>query len=440
MSSGTATKIVGAAVVAAVAFSAGSFWVGGWVEQVFRDSAAEAAQYGLKITVIDYQRGVFGAVARTEAVFPASGGEEPVTVLFNHSIQHGPVPAFTAAARIRSEPLLPEGSVEQLNEIFGGDPFAGAPLAIDSTFDWGGGLRHRIVLPKKFEATFNGDNESSIRVAWDGIDGEIGVYSGLTRLEAKIGIGSFSLVRNVNDKIQIERATLDGEVQMNGGDLDIHAKFGADKIATEGNVRKTIDKLTLEGQADVKGEALDVTVKFAVAEIVREAESREAIDNAKMTLLLRNLDVGVLGAIFNAILQADDEQAALMVAQGQSVKLLQRQPDLSIKDASAHWPEGEIALNFHIGYVGAGDPGQSALAETNLADIVADWQLSLPRALASRFIGEQMYEDEIEANTFDDGESEEGSEPVRKPTKEQIDQHIADMVGNGIFVEKNGAL
>ncbi|MDR1463344.1 MAG: YdgA family protein, partial [Azoarcus sp.] len=134
------------------------------------------------------------------------------------------------------------------------------------------------------------------------------------------------------------------------------------------------------------------------------------------------------------------EQAALIVAQEQSVKLLQRQPVLSIKDASAHWAEGDVALNFRISYVGTGDI--ATVAEIDATKIAADWQLSLPRTLAGRLAGEQMYEDELEANAFDDGESEgEGEdEPVRKPTKEQIDQHIAGMIDGGILVEKDGML
>ncbi|MDR0702007.1 MAG: YdgA family protein [Azoarcus sp.] len=436
----TATKVVGALVVATVALSTGSFWVGGWVEQVFRDSAAEAVRFGLKVTVIDYQRGVFGAVARTEVVFPSSGGDEPITVLFNHNIQHGPIPAFTAAAYIRSEPVLPEDSVEQISEILGGDPLVSEALAIDSTFAWGGGHRHRIILPKKFEATFNGDKESGVRVAWDGIDGEFSVHSGRERLKASIGIGSLSLVRNVNDKIQIDRAALNGEIRRDGNTLNIDTKFTANKIVAEGDVDKTIDKLAIDSQAGVADGALNLTVKLAVGEIVREAETRETINNGKMTLALENVDVGVLGVIFNAILQADDEQAALVVAQEQSVKLLQRQPVLSIKDASAHWPEGDIALDFRIGYVGTGETGQSILADTDLTSITADWQLSLPRPLAERFVGKQLYEDEIEANAFDDTEGESSDEPVRKPTKEQIDKQIASMIDNGILVENRGVL
>ncbi|MDR1229237.1 MAG: YdgA family protein [Azoarcus sp.] len=435
-----ATKVVGTVVVATVALSAGSFWVGGWVEQVFRDNAAEAARYGFKVTVIDYQRGVFGAAARTEVVFPSSSGEDPVTMLFNHSIQHGPVPAFAAAAHIHSEPVLPEDSVEQLSEILGGDPRVSEALAIDSTFNWGGGHSHRIILPKKFEATFNGDRESSVRVAWEGIDSEISIYSGQKRLRAKVGIGSLSFIRNVNDKTRIEQATFDAEIRMDGEKLDISTKFAANKVATEGDVDKTIDKLTLDSQANVSDGALGMTVKLAAAGIVREEEAKATIDNSKMTLVFENIDIGVLGAIFNTILQADDEQTALMTAQEQSVKLLQRQPALSIKDASAHWPEGDVALSFRIGYVGTGNISQFVLADTDLADITADWQLSLPRTLANRLVGEQMYEDEIEANAFDDGESEGEGEPVRKPTQEQIDRHIAGMIGSGVLVEKNGML
>ena len=434
-----ATRVVGAVVVAAVAFSAASFWVGSWVEGMFRDSAETAAQYGFRVTVIDYQRGVFGAAARTEVVFPGAAEEEAVTVQFNHSIRHGSVPIFTAAARIRSEPLPSEDAGALFNEILGSNAFADQPLAIESAFEWGGGHIHRIVLPRKFEETFNGDAENRIRVSWDGIDGEIGVYAGQERLRMKLDIGSFSLGRSASDKFQIERASFAGEVRPDGEKVATSAKLGIGRISTEGDLRKTIDDVTLDGEASTDGGTLDVTAKLAAAAIVREEETRETIDHARMTLVFEHLDVEVLKGIVRAVLQADDEQSATKILQEQWTMLLHRQPTFAIQDAGAHWPEGDVTGNLRIGYSGA---GVSGLDDVSLASVAADWQLRLPRALAARFIGEQMYEDEIEAGEFDDGDSEGNGEPVRKPTAEQIDRHIAAMLEDGTMVEdkKTGVL
>lgn len=434
-----ATRVVGAVVVVAVAFSAGSFWVGSWVEEMFRDSAETAAQHGFKVTVIDYQRGVFGAVARTEVVFPGAAEDEPVTMQFNHSIRHGSVPIFTAAARIRSEPLPSGDAGALLNDILGSSAFADQPLVVESAFEWGGGHTHQIVLPRKFEETFNGDAENRIRLSWDEIDGIVKVYAGQGNLRVKLDIGSFSLGRSANDRFQIERVSFESEIRPDGEMLETTAKLGIGRISTEGNLRKTIDEITFEGEANMREGTLDVTAKLAAAAIVREEEVRETIDNARMTLVFEHLDVEVLKGIVRAVLQADDEQSATKILQEQWTMLLHRQPTFAIRDAGAHWPEGDVAGNFRIGYSGA---GVSGLDDISLANVAADWQLSLPRALAARFVGEQMYEDEIEAGEFDDGDNEGNSEFIRKPTAEQIDRHIAAMLEDGTVVEneKTGML
>ncbi|MDR3212580.1 MAG: YdgA family protein [Azoarcus sp.] len=433
-----ATKVVGAAVVAAVALSAGSFWVGSWVEQVFRDSAEAATQYGIKVTVVDYQRGVFGAVARTEVTFPGAGGDEPVTIAFNHRIEHGPVPAFTSAARIHSEPQPSGDPTEQFSELLGSDAFVGQPVTIDSTFDWAGGHRHRIVLPRKFEATFGSDKEGGSKVSGEEIDGEFEVFPGQARQKAKFIIGGFSLSRGISDSIRVDRGTLDCEFRMDGGQLlGWIAKVNVERVATEGNVKNTINGIALDSEANLSDGTLSVTAKLAVAGIVREKETRVVINDIRTSFLFGHLGVDALKGIFSDVLQAEDEQAALKLFQERWTMLLQYHPVFAVQDVSAHWQEGELSGGFRIEYSGAGISGLDDIA---LADVAADWQLNLPRALAARFVGEQMYEDGIEAEEFDDGESGAEEPAAAKPTKEQIDKHITALIEDGVLLEKNGTL
>ncbi|MDR2014931.1 MAG: YdgA family protein [Azoarcus sp.] len=153
MKVGTMEKIVGATALTAVVVCGGSYWVGSQVEQEFRESVDWVSRQGVMVSVVDYQRGVFGATARTDVVFEASSDEdasntESITVPVVHSIRHGPLSALAAAARIHSEvqlAQLTEDSIAQLNEIFDGDLFF--PV-LDTVVGWAGGLRLQLALPK----------------------------------------------------------------------------------------------------------------------------------------------------------------------------------------------------------------------------------------------------------------------------------------------------
>jgi hypothetical protein len=216
MKVGATEKIVGAIAVMTVLVCGSSYWVGSQIEQRFREGVDWASGQGVTVSVVDYQRGVFGASARTDMVFQISSNEdssdaESVTVPVIHSIRHGPLSALAAAARIHSEvqrTQLTEDSIARLKEIFDGDPFF--PV-LDTVVGWMGGLDYQLALPKVEKFHFRKKSDS-------------GAVRG----------------------IELENVCVTVDASLKDGVLGTGVvKFDADRIIMEGETREVIDSPSL---------------------------------------------------------------------------------------------------------------------------------------------------------------------------------------------------
>ena len=459
MSIGVVEKVVGTVAVMAVVLGGGSYWTGRWIEQEFREGVDRAARHGavtmsvagpVTVSMVDYQRGVFGASARTDVVFlmpseDESSGVTPVTMSIVHSVRHGPLPALTAAARVRSEMQLTEETVVQFNELFGGDPFGGkAPLVIDTVIGWGGEKRLRLASPK-FEAVM----KDQTRVSWGGLKSEIVVGSGLSHKKASFEMGGLSFIKNDDDIIRVEfvKLKLDavrakefefistGTTSLDLGKL--HFRGVADNGAVHG---VEFENFRIVAAASMKDGALGTEVKFDADRVLLEGATKETVDRPRLTFLMENLDAGAYDAIMNAMQktlyeeQEGEEVSGLdTILQEQSKILLLRKPSVSIKDASAHWPEGVVTGGFRIAYTGDGNIHPDSLP---LSGLSGDLQLVVPRALMVRQMSLQVSEEV--SDMLEDGE--EADINIGKETQEQVDKQIAAMLKNGLFVEKGDTL
>ena len=290
---GRTGKTVGVvAVVVAVVVSVlsiSSYWVGSRVEQQFRESVALMARYGaehnytFKVDVVDYQRSVFGATALTDLVLVKTSQGTPsvtevVTVPIIHNIRHGPVFAWAAAARIRSEAT--EEGIAQYRKFFDADSSEDEVLPVFETEVGLTGKKHLHVSSPGLEATFR---DIQIREYKD--DGETGhnglitdiVIDGPSRIEhdegtlqagrltfkssaapaeglKRVYVGKTDLVL---DKIQLQWKSENGAVRnlesenfrvtvdtsIKNGAMDTEVKFDADKISVEGETKETADSL-----------------------------------------------------------------------------------------------------------------------------------------------------------------------------------------------------
>jgi len=385
-----AEKIIGAVALVALALAGGSYWSGSRVEQGFRDNAELLARSGIAVSVVDYQRGIFGATARTDLVFQMPTKDdptvlEPVTVPIFHNIQHGPFPALTVAARIRSEMQPPEDNAEQFNEAFGGDLL---PVS-DTVVGWLGGLHLHIVTPK-FEATI--ENLA--------VKNDTAIVEGYKRVFA--GTASVAL-----DKLRFREKSGSGTLR-----------------AYE------LEKFRVMANVSVKDETLDTgTLKFEAAKIILEGEEKEVVDSPRLTFLLENFDARAIDSALHAIL--DDAEEQNQVEEQTLALFLQRKPAFAIQEARGRWLEGVASANFHIAYTGDGNPD-----DLSIFNLTSNLQMEIPRALVMRHINMQVTRDITDA--LEDEEEIEVN--VELETKEQVGRQIGMLLEKGIFMEKGDTL
>lgn len=385
-------KIVGVVALVAVVLSGGSYLAGSQVEHRFRESVDLAARSGVIVNMVDYQRGIFGATARTDVVFQTPSSEDPtvmdlVTVPFIHNIQHGPFPALTAVARIRSE-VQPtaEDSIEQFKELFGGDML---PVS-DAVIGWGGGLNLRLISP---------------------------------RVEASI---KNLAVKNDTTIVEGFRRVFTGKASVMLDNLRFREKRnnGAIRVIELENFQFTVDSSVKDGVLSTGA------LKFEAARVTVEGEERETVDGPKLVFLLENFDARAVDDALQAMLDDPEEQEEQ--DQGQTMALfLQRKPAFTIQEMRGRWLEGVASGSFRIAYTGDGNPD-----ELSLLSMSSDLQMDLPRALVMRHINVQVTR-EI-TDSLEDGEENEVN--VEKETKEQVSRQVGTLLEKGIFVEKGDTL
>jgi len=441
-------KIVGAVAVAAVVLGGGSYWTGSRVEQEFREGVKLAAEHGVAVNVVDYQRGIFGSTARTDVTFQVPSAEDPsitesVTVPIVHDIRHGPLPALTAAARIHSEAQTTEDNAEYLTETFGEAPSkAKSPLVFDVVIGWAGG-RDLSVVSSKIEAEIKGIKIKKFHQSKSG-EGA----SGDSGWDADIVIGGPSFIKSNEDVINSDRiefksnmSTADGFKRVYTGTTNIMLeKFHFQGKDDNGAVRSVeLKNFHVAGEASVKDGVLGTEVKFDADEIVTKGDGKEAVDHFKLKLQFENIDARAYDTILQTWKGNEDQaqaQAMAAVFQEQVGVLLQRKPVLSIKDASGHWPEGMVTGSFRIAYVGNVKHDDDKSESLPMSNLDSNLQMMVPRALVMRHMSAQA--SERITDSLEDGEEKEVN--VGEETKKQVDKQMAAMLEEGIFVEKGDSL
>lgn len=430
----TKKKIIAAAALAAVVFIGGSYWAGKSTEQQFRDSAEEMSKFGVKVTVLDYQRGIFGATAHTEWVLPRSV-EDPLTLSFNHSIRHGPILSFASASSIRSELMLSEELTALLVDAFGSDPFEGkSSLTIKSTFGLGGAVHARIVSPKLETSA----GEGQTRLSWGGLDGDFSVSSDRSKVKANVVMDGLSITESGQDQpgkgqLHIGRVTFQTDMTKPEGYETLFAGTSSlvmDKLSFQDTDKNTgasrayvLENARGSTDTSVQYGAMTLKIRLDADTFAMGDKSKIAIDKPGATFLYENIDVHALESISRAAQNAQEQsgqerQDTILVIQKQFKALLERKPALSIKDLSAATPEGATKGNFRIAYAGNGDP-----AQLSPADLAVDLQFSFPTALITRLLEEQA--------------SRGGAENAQAQKQAAS---INSLIDKGILVEKDNFL
>jgi len=281
-----AEKIIGVVAVVAVVLIGGSYWTGSRVEQGFRESMDWAARQGIEVNLVDYNRKIFGATARTDVVLQVPSGEDSsitdkLSVPVVHTIRHGPFSTLTAAAHIHSEveqTKLSEEDIAQLNKVFDEDTFWGkTPPVVETVVGWWGGLHFHAVSPR-FEAVVK---DVQVKETQSGLNGKAGPDSGVV---TDIVIGGPFFIKNDEGIIQVGRVALKSNMALSEeagrgytGTMDIVL----DKLQFKGKddsdaVREiALENLRITADASTKGGVQGRGLKLDVDKIALESGTKD---------------------------------------------------------------------------------------------------------------------------------------------------------------------
>jgi uncharacterized protein YdgA (DUF945 family) len=402
-----------------VVFVVSRYLAGRSTEETFRDNMKEMAEYGAKVTVLDYKRGIFSGKASTRWVL-ARSGKEPVTLFFNHSIKHGPLLPLTSIARIRSELAPSKELTALLIDTFGKDPFGGkTPLTVESTHSLDGETYTRIVSPK-FEIPAG---EGQVPLSWGGLNGRITANSNFSKMKMRVVMDGLSMSGNDKDQFQMGRATLQADIKR-ARDHE-HLFDGTSSLVLDKLLLMSADEDTgeIHGFAleNARGEtgtairngALELKIRFNAGVLSMGDKSEIIIAKPGVTLLFENIDAQALETVLRATREEGRPISAFLE---QTETLLKRKPVISIKDVSAGWPEGATKGNFRLAYTGDGN-----LDQFSLGDLAIDLQFNQPLEPINRLLAEQA------------------SQGYAEETKERVAM-INAMISKGVMTEKDGVL
>ncbi|MDR2689654.1 MAG: YdgA family protein [Azoarcus sp.] len=427
--------IAGVVVVVAVAAVGGSYVTGSQIEKGFREKLTETFKpVGITVQVVEYDRGIFGATARTQWSLSARNKSPEVSFTVNHEITHGPLPAVSAFARIRSEPELPNEVASVVKSKFGDTPL----LVVDSTLGWSGKVSHHFSLPK-----YEGDEPNLGKVSWGGVEGNIDLSDHGNRFQVRIGMPGLSINGKVD--LQIDNFVLESEQSRTRQYRSLwvgNSSMGVDKVVfnTGGAPFLSLDNLKLASDAVPKGELVDVSVGLNAAKLQVLGKTVEQIG---LTHGLENMDAAAVDKLIRVIeelqpdLNANLDEQTLQLKQAQIKQvlleqipaLLKRKPAVVLR-VQAKFAEGEAKGDLRVAYVGAGE-----LEKLNpMTDLASELHFSLPHALITHLIAERqrpkVFEDE---DDYDDDESEDEDIDV-------VERYITALVDVGLIEDNNGTL
>ncbi|GHT87907.1 hypothetical protein FACS1894154_02900 [Betaproteobacteria bacterium] len=444
MSSG---KIVAGVVVVAALAAAGSTYVAsGKVEDAFRVSLVEAVKpaSGISVEVLDYERGFLNSTAKTRwTINHPDSGRDPLTdITLNHDIKHGPLSAGASIAKIHTELQTPEAIATELKSFFGDKPV----LTVDSDIGWSGSQQHHI-SSSSFEGKLpQRKGDDVLNLSWGGIEGDITVNGAADRVQTNIRLPGFKASGTEGgdgNKVEIGAISITGDQSKVAGhyfwtgtsNLSI-ANFEFESGLADGRSAR-VEQISANWGITLKEKALDIVFKLALgkAEI---AESK--IDGATATLVYENLDIDALDNIARFLEsttsgeELDSKLGAIFLEQLPA--LLERKPAFVLRDVEVKYPDGSASLNLRVGYVGNGKID----GFNPSTDIAGEVNISFPRVLATRLLGEQVRKSVLEDFDEEDEDIEDRAAEIDEVVKDRVDQQLAMLTGTNLFEEKEGVL
>ncbi|MFO8155835.1 MAG: DUF945 family protein [Pseudomonadota bacterium] len=392
------------------------------VEREFRTLATTASKnQAMDLVVSEYQRGWFGAEARSELRLRVGG--ETLVLPLRHDIDHGPTLPRLRAARVDTR-LADDGTRD---------------FELDMAIGFTGAIRMQLNVPA-FEGHV--DDNADIRVAHDGAS-----------LRLKLGSDqeSYDLEGELSRLVLTEGEA--AELDVRGVDLKSsgHREAGKDVPFWSGESVLTIERGTLDGEAHMEASEL-TEARLGAWQESRDGEVELGHDARFETLKLANLEMGPgdyalrLGGLQRSAWDAFQKRVNAIHDQGLSVEMtetlvsralletlpefLAGQPHLELTRFELETADGPVSADLQLRMAESPDDAQAARIDAQLRRLSGDSRLTLPEDTLRRFIAFNLM-NEVRASAGN-AVSDSRLEAV---VAEMARQQIRQLRGMGVFEE-----
>ena len=371
--------VVGAGVLAGAAALGCSYYVGGQIEQSLQRATQEwSAQEGFAVNILEYNRGIFGAKAKTQWSFDDE--DEHFEIIATHDITHGPW-ARGQAGRIDSRFPLPEDSDPDLQKALHGR----AALEMLTHIGWKGQTEHKVTSPE-LSVHFADGSE----LGWGGLQAELKLSAERTAAQGWARMPALQLKSEDGSRMELQDTRMDvsgaivpghsfwdGPASMTVASLQIFEPEGASHIMLRG--------LALDSATQVREEMIDTSFKVNVAHL--DAPGYPTSD-IQLHVSLKNIASTWLDQAM-AWAQGDMQDEAHRMELLRSLPvLLERKPEIALERFAVRTPEGLSELSARLAYQGE-DPS----AFNPLTDLYASLRAAMPQALLKLLMAEKVRSD-----------------------------------------------
>lgn len=371
--------VVGAGVIAGVAALGCSYYVGGQIEQSLERATQEwSAQEGFSVSILQYERGIVGAKAKTQWSFEEE--DEHVDIIATHDITHGPW-ARGQAGSIDSFFELPEDSDPELQKALQGR----AALQMLTRIGWKGQSEHTFTSP---EITVNFADGSDL--SWSGLQAALSVSAERTAAKGWARMPALKLKSEDGSRLELQDTAMDFSGAMVPGhsfwDGPANMKVGSLRMFdpdSESSI--TLQGVALDSTTTMREEMLDSSLKVNVAHI--DAPGYRTSD-MQMHMSIKNIDAGWLDQfLIWAQGNMQDETHRMELLRSLPV-LLEHKPEISIERFAVRTPEGHSELSARLAY-----QGDNPKTFDPLTDVHGSLRASMPQALLKMLMAEKVRSD-----------------------------------------------
>ncbi len=404
-------RIVLAAAIASVILLGVPYYCGLRCEARFRSVVDELSKTSPRpLTLVSYQRGLFGATAETvidvpdpaAVAAPSGPPSTPRRVILHHRIFHGPGLDGLRFARVVTTPELPDPLGATLAHLFKDRP----PLTVTVDFGLDGSADGQVVSPAAATATTDATaaGAAPTQIEWAGLDGRFHLTPGATALTSHLTALRLSVQAAVGQLV-LDRMEETGD-QRRGETSGMW--IGAGTLTVDG-IRLNagpqafrIDKLVMESRSDESNDLMTSTTTFSAGRAGVEGVGGRMIDRPSLRMVMSNLDAAALQEIRERVQEPETQPAADVQARWSQLRgvlaplitrLAKRQPGFAIEELSFATTEGSAKLSGEIHYVGEGSLDTFAWQSDLAASAIVDLPAALFDELAAQSVRPKVRKD-----------------------------------------------